>query len=59
MRIIRLLLLTLLVVAVPATIFAQIGVSITIGPPALPVYIATTGSRARIFVDSRLLGLWP
>ena len=38
MRIIRLLLLTLLVVVVPATIFAQVGVSITIAPPALPVY---------------------
>jgi hypothetical protein len=35
---IRLLLLTLLVLAIPATSFAQFAVSISIAPPALPVY---------------------
>jgi hypothetical protein len=34
----RWLLFALLLLAVPAASFAQIGVSITIGPPALPVY---------------------
>jgi hypothetical protein len=38
MRTIRLLLLALLIVAIPALSFAQFGVSITIAPPALPVY---------------------
>src|SRR3984885_2747742 len=38
MRTIRLLLLTLLIVAIPASSLAQFGVSITIAPPALPVY---------------------
>jgi hypothetical protein len=38
MRISRLLLLTLLMLAIPAGLFAQFGVSITIAPPALPVY---------------------
>jgi hypothetical protein len=37
MRTIRLL-LSLLMLAIPATAFAQIGVSIAVGPPALPVY---------------------
>ena len=38
MRTIRLLLLTLLTLSIPAGLFAQFGVSITIAPPALPVY---------------------
>jgi YXWGXW repeat-containing protein len=38
MRIIRLLLLTFLILAIPATSFAQFAVSISIAPPALPVY---------------------
>ena len=38
MRIIRLLLLTLLILAIPAVSFAQFSVSITLAPPALPVY---------------------
>jgi hypothetical protein len=37
MRTIRFL-LTFLILAIPAASFAQIGVAITIGPPALPVY---------------------
>ena len=35
---IRLLLLAVLILAIPAASFAQFGVSITIAPPALPVY---------------------
>src|SRR5580698_7149737 len=38
MTFIRGLLLTILILAIPALSFAQIGISITIGPPALPVY---------------------
>jgi len=38
MRNIRLLLLAVLILAIPAVSFAQLGVSITIAPPALPVY---------------------
>jgi len=38
MRTIHLLLLALLILAIPAASFAQFGVSITIAPPALPVY---------------------
>ena len=38
MRTIRLVLLTLLILAMPAASFAQFGVAITIAPPALPVY---------------------
>ena len=38
MRTIRLLLLTLLILAIPAASFAQFGVAITIAPPALPIY---------------------
>src|SRR5271168_710217 len=38
MRTIRLLLLTLLILTIPAALYAQFGVSITIAPPALPVY---------------------
>ena len=38
MRTIRMLLLTFLILAVPVASFAQFGVSITIAPPALPVY---------------------
>src|ERR1700745_2074836 len=38
MRRMRLLILAALLVLVPAAVFAQIGVSITIAPPALPVY---------------------
>jgi hypothetical protein len=38
MRITRLLLLTLLLLAISATSFAQFGISISIAPPALPVY---------------------
>ena len=37
MRIIRFL-LALLILAIPAVSFAQVGVAISIGPPALPVY---------------------
>ncbi len=39
MRVIRLLLFTLLILAIPATSFAQFAVSISIAPPALPVYV--------------------
>jgi hypothetical protein len=38
MRNIRLLLLAVLILAIPAASFAQFGVSITLAPPALPVY---------------------
>ncbi|MGD0163451.1 MAG: YXWGXW repeat-containing protein, partial [Candidatus Sulfotelmatobacter sp.] len=38
MRTIRLLLLAFLILAIPATLLAQFGVSITIAPPELPVY---------------------
>src|SRR5271157_896958 len=38
MRSVRLLLLALLILAIPAASFAQFGVAITIAPPALPVY---------------------
>src|SRR5277367_3258226 len=38
MRTIRVLLLTLLILAIPAASFAQFGISVTIAPPALPVY---------------------
>jgi len=38
MRTIRLLTLAFLILAIPALSFAQFGVSITIAPPALPVY---------------------
>jgi hypothetical protein len=38
MRISRFLLLAVLMMAIPASLFAQFGVSITIAPPALPVY---------------------
>ena len=38
MRNIRLLLLGVLILAIPAASFAQFGVAITIAPPALPVY---------------------
>ena len=37
-RSVRLTLFALIMLALPAASFAQIGVSITIGPPALPVY---------------------
>src|SRR5271170_1861838 len=39
MRITRLLLLTLLILAIPAAAFAQLVVSVAIAPPALPVYV--------------------
>src|SRR5208283_4336828 len=39
MRKICLLLLAFLILAIPATSFAQFGVAITIAPPALPVYM--------------------
>src|SRR6202167_3305740 len=39
MRKIRLLLLTFLILAIPAASFAQFGVAISIAPPALPVYV--------------------
>ena len=39
MRIIRLLLLTLLILAIPAGSFAQFAVSVMIAPPPLPVYV--------------------
>ncbi|MGB8772144.1 MAG: YXWGXW repeat-containing protein, partial [Candidatus Korobacteraceae bacterium] len=38
MRTIRLLLLALLILAIPATAFAQFVVSVAIAPPALPIY---------------------
>src|SRR3984885_11023120 len=38
MRISRFLLLAVLILTIPAALFAQFGVSITIAPPALPVY---------------------
>ena len=38
MRIIRLLLLTLLILAIPAISFAQFAIVVTFAPPALPVY---------------------
>ena len=38
MRILRLLLLAILIVAIPTVSFAQFAVSITLAPPALPVY---------------------
>lgn len=38
MRTIRLLLLTLLILAIPAASLAQFGVAITIAPPTLPIY---------------------
>src|SRR6202142_2717145 len=38
MRTIRLLLLAFLILAIPAASFAQFGVTITIAPPALPIY---------------------
>src|ERR1039458_8603095 len=38
MRTIRLLLLAFLILAIPAAAFAQFAVSVTIAPPALPVY---------------------
>jgi hypothetical protein len=38
MRVSRFLLLAVLLMAVPASLFAQFGVSIMIAPPALPVY---------------------
>src|SRR5271170_4328169 len=38
MRISRFLLLAVLILALPAALFAQFGVSITIAPPALPIY---------------------
>src|SRR5580700_9936824 len=39
MRISRFLLLAVLILTIPAALFAQFGVSITIAPPALPVYV--------------------
>jgi hypothetical protein len=39
MRIIRLLLLTLLILAMPCVSFAQFSVSVTLAPPALPLYV--------------------
>src|ERR1700689_4417136 len=39
MRNIRFLLLTFLILAIPAASFAQFGVAISIAPPALPVYV--------------------
>src|SRR5271166_5313772 len=39
MRTIRLLSLALLILAIPAASFAQFGVSISIAPPAIPVYV--------------------
>src|SRR5580704_16463378 len=38
MRISRFLVLAFVIVAIPAALFSQFGVSITIAPPALPVY---------------------
>jgi len=38
MRTSRFLLLAVLILAVPAALFAQFGVSISIAPPALPIY---------------------
>ena len=57
MRTIRLLLLTLLILAIPAASFAQFAVSIMIAPPALPVYVQPMAPARRLFVDARLLGL--
>jgi hypothetical protein len=39
MRVLRLLLLTVLILAIPAVTFAQFSLSITLAPPALPVYV--------------------
>src|SRR5580658_116367 len=37
-RFVPIMLLTLFIVAIPKPSFAQVGVAITVGPPALPVY---------------------
>ena len=58
MHTIRLMLLTLFILAIPATSPAQIGVSITIAPPALPVYTQPMAPGGRLLMDARLLGLW-
>ncbi len=57
MRTIRLLLLTLLILAIPAASFAQFGVAITIAPPALPVYAQPMAPADGYIVDARLLVL--
>jgi hypothetical protein len=58
MRTSRFLLLAVLILAIPASLFAQFGVSITIAPPALPVYDSAHDPRRRLYVDARLLGEW-
>ena len=57
MHTIRLLLLAVLILAIPAALFAQFEVSVAIAPPALPVYVQPMAPDRRLFVDARLLGL--
>ena len=56
MRIVRTL-LAFLALAIPATLFGQLRVSISIGPPALPVFRAADLPWRWLSLDSRLLGI--
>ncbi len=56
-RFVRLLVLTLLVLALPAASFAGILVSITVAPPPLPVYVQPVCPAARLYVVAGILGL--
>ena len=58
MRTIRLLLLALLILAIPATSFAQFVVSVDDRSASTTCLHATHGPRRRLFMDARLLGLW-
>ena len=54
----RSLLFAFLLLAMSAASFAQIGVSVSFGPPALPVYEQPPVPGRGLLVDARLLGLW-
>ena len=54
---IRSLLFALVMLAISAASFAQIGISISIAPPALPVYEQPPLPAAGLHLDARVLGL--
>ena len=51
------LFLAVLMSLTPAVSHAQVAVSITVAPPALPVYVQPSSSRRGLYMDARLLGL--
>ena len=55
--VIRWVLFALIVLAIPASSFAQVRISVAIAPPLLPVYEQPRLPRRRLYLDARLLGL--